>query len=179
MWKKVELEENVDVEVERKKLEWNWAKPTRISKPRSGDSTLYLESKKVSSYRYFKEYNGYSYRFIFQNEISKQGTFLVKGENSFLRNMEAFNHFGQIANEIFRNDEPINLVTSIPTAFLNSPISRWDTEAKAKKSLTNFAGLRVWEIALQKEEILQRRGRYIEIRLTKTNRCANKPDDYF
>ena len=150
-WKRIAMEENVDVEVERKKLEWNWAKPTRIAKPRSGDSTIYLESKKVSSYRYFKEYNGYSYRFIFQNEIAKQGTFLVKGENSFLRNMEAFNYVGQIANEIFRNDEPINLVTSISTTFLNSPISRWETEAKAKKSLTNFAGLRVGRSLFKKK----------------------------
>ena len=151
-WKKVVKEENVNVDVEMKKLEWNWAKPTRISKLRSGDSTIYLESKKVSSLRYFKEYNGYSYRFIFQNEISKQGTFLVKGKNSFLRNMEVFNHVGQIAGEIFRNDEPINLVTSISTAFLNSPISRRETEAKAKKSLTNFAGLRVGRSLFKKKK---------------------------
>ena len=146
------MEENVDIEVEKKKLEWNWAKQTRISKLRSGDSSIYLESKKVSSLRYFKEYNGYSYCFIFQNEIAKQGTFLVKGENSFLRNMEAFNQVGQIANEIFKNNEPINLVMGISTAFLNSPISRWETEAKAKKSLMNFAGLCIGRSLFKKKK---------------------------
>ena len=45
--------------------------------------------------------------------------------------------------KIFRNDEPINFVTSISTAFLNSSILRWETEAKAKKSLTNFSGLHI------------------------------------
>ena len=58
----------------------------------------------------------------------------------------------EIAGKIFRNDEPINLVTSISTAFLNSPISRREMEAKAKKSLTNFAGLRVGRSLFKKKK---------------------------
>ena len=150
--KMVAKDEKVDIEVEKKKLECNWTKPTRISKPRTGDSKIYLKRKKVSSLRYFKEYNGYSYRFIFQNEISKQGIFLVKGENSFLRNMEAFNYICQIANETFRNDEPINFVTSISTTFLNSPISRWEIEENMKKSFTNFASFCVGRSLLKRKK---------------------------
>ena len=56
-------------------------------------------------------------------------------QNQTKRNLKIFTEV--------ETSEPINLVTSLSTAFLNSPISRWEIEAKVKKSLKNFAGLHV------------------------------------
>ena len=51
--------------------------------------------------------------------------------------------------------------------------------SEGEKILNEFRRSSCREIAFQKEEVLQHRGRYIEIRLTKTNRRANYPDDHF
>ena len=51
--------------------------------------------------------------------------------------------------------------------------------SQGKKIHNEFRRPSHWKIALQKKEVLQRLGRNIKIRLTKTNCRSNKPDDYF